>query len=60
VFWVLGGYISATGFLTVYLAATAFRARARGADVAVAVAGVASIGSMAVSVAGGSPTDGSI
>jgi hypothetical protein len=48
VFWVLGGYISATGFLTVYLAATAFRARARGADVAVAVAGVASIGSMAV------------
>ncbi len=48
VFWVLGGYISATGILAVYLAATAFRARARGAGVAVAVAGVASIGSMAV------------
>ncbi len=48
VFWVLGGYITATGILTVYLAATAFRARVRGAGVAVALAGVFSIGSMAV------------
>ena len=48
VFWVLGGYITATGILTVYLAATAFRARARGSGVAVGVAGVFSIGSMAV------------
>ena len=48
VFWVLGGYIVATGVLTVYLAATALRARARGAGVAVAVAGAVSIGSMAV------------
>ena len=44
----LGGYITATGVLTVYLAATAFRARARGAGVAAAAAGVVSIGSMAV------------
>lgn len=48
VFWVLGGYIMATGILTVYLAGTAFRARARGAGVAVAAAGVVSIGAMAV------------
>ena len=48
VFWVLGGYITATGLLTVYLAVTAFRARARGAGVVVAVVGVASIGLMAV------------
>ena len=48
VFWVLGSYITATGVLTVYLAATAFRARARGAGVAAAAAGVISIGSMAV------------
>ena len=48
VFWVLGGYITATGILVVYLAVTGFRARARGAGVVVAVAGVVSIGSMAV------------
>jgi hypothetical protein len=48
VFWVLGGYITATGVLTVYLAATAFRARVRGAGVAVGLAGAVSIGSMAV------------
>jgi phage shock protein PspC (stress-responsive transcriptional regulator) len=42
VFWVLGGYITATGILTVYLAATAFRTRDRGARAAVAVAGFAS------------------
>lgn len=48
VFWVLGGYIGATGILTVYLAATAMRHRARGAGAAVATAGVASVGSMAV------------
>jgi hypothetical protein len=48
VFWVLGGYITATGILTAYLAATAVRARARGVGIAVTLAGVASIGSMAV------------
>ena len=57
VFWVLGGYITATGILTLYLAATAFRARARGAGVAVALAGVVSIGSMAVWT-GPSPSSG--
>jgi hypothetical protein len=47
VFWVLGGYIAATGILTAYLAATAFRARARGAALTLTLAGIASIGSMA-------------
>lgn len=47
-FWVLGGYIAATGILTAYLAGTAFRVRARGATLTVAAAGIASIGSMAV------------
>lgn len=48
VFWVLGGYIAATGILTLYIAATSFRTRVRGAGVAVALGGVASIGSMAM------------
>lgn len=47
VFWVMGGYMFAVGLLTVYLAMTAFRARARGAAIVVAVAGVTSIGLMA-------------
>lgn len=47
VFWVLGGYIAATGILTVYLAMSPFRNRARGAGIAAALAGVASIGLMA-------------
>ena len=48
VFRVMGGYIFATGLLTIYLAATAFRARAGGAAGVVALAGLASIGLMAV------------
>ena len=48
VFWVLGGYMFATGLLTVYLAVTVFRARARGAVGVVALAGLASAGWMAV------------
>ena len=48
VFWVMGGYIFATGLLTVYLALTAFRSRARGAASVVAVSGLASIGLMVV------------
>ncbi|CAN5838215.1 hypothetical protein BH11GEM1_BH11GEM1_35400 [soil metagenome] len=48
VFWVLGGYIFATGVVTLYVALTTFRARARGAAVVVAVAGAASVGSMAL------------
>lgn len=47
VFWVLGGYITATGTLTVYLAMTSFRARARGANIVALLAGVTSIGLMA-------------
>ena len=48
VFWVLGGYMFATGLLTLYLAVTVFRARARGAVSVVALAGLASAGWMAV------------
>ena len=48
VFWVLGGYIAATGILTLYIATTLFRTRARGSAIAVALGGIASIGSMAV------------
>jgi len=47
VFWVLGGYIVATGILTIYLAVSPFRKRMRGAGIAAALAGVASIGLMA-------------
>ena len=48
VFWVMGGYIFTTGLLTVYVALTAFRSRARGAASVVAVSGLASIGLMVV------------
>jgi hypothetical protein len=48
VFAVLGGYITATGILTLYLARTSFRTRARGAGIVVAFAGAASIGLMAI------------
>ena len=48
VFWVLGGYMFATGLLTSYAAVTVFRARARGAAGVVALAGLASVGWMAV------------
>ena len=48
VFWVMGGYMFTTGLLTVYVALTAFRARAKGAAGIVALAGLASIGWMTV------------
>ena len=48
VFRVLGGYIFATGLLTIYLAATAFRARAGGVAGVLVLAGLTSIGLMAV------------
>jgi hypothetical protein len=48
VFWVLGGFIAATGILTGYVAVTAFRVRTRGAGALVALAGIASLGSMAL------------
>lgn len=48
VFWVMGGYMFATGLLTTYVAVTAIRARAPGAPLVTAVAGLSSIGWMAV------------
>lgn len=47
VFRVFGGYILATGVLTITLAATSFRAHHRGAALGAAIGGAASIGSMA-------------
>ncbi len=48
VFWVMGGYMFATGTLTCYLAVTGFRARSRGVALVVTLAGAASIGWMTV------------
>jgi uncharacterized membrane protein YfcA len=48
VFRVLGGYVSATGILTVALAATSYRSRRLSAAIVAASAGVFSIGSMTV------------
>jgi hypothetical protein len=46
VFRVMGGFVSATGILTIALAATLFRSHHRGTGVAAALAGFASIGLM--------------
>ena len=48
VFGVLGGYMFATGLLTVYVAATGFRTGRLGAMAVVSVSGLASIGWMAI------------
>lgn len=48
VFWVMGGYMLATGLLTLYVAITSFRARMRGAAGVVTLAGLISIGWMVV------------
>ena len=48
VFRVMGGYVLATGVLTVTLAATAFRAHQTGAAIGALIGGSASIGWMAV------------
>ena len=48
VFWVMGGYMFATGLLTLYVACTTFRARVRGSASIAALAGATSIGLMAV------------
>ncbi len=48
VFWVMGGYIFTTGFLTIFIALTSFRARLSGAFIVIALAGVTSIGLMTV------------
>jgi hypothetical protein len=47
VFRVMGGYVLATGVLTVTLAATAFRAHQMGAAIGALIGGAASIGWMA-------------
>jgi hypothetical protein len=46
VFWVLGGYIFATGVLTFYISRTTFRARTKGAFATVIITGITSIGFM--------------
>ncbi len=46
VFEVMGGYIFTSGLLTLYLATTSFRARARGAALVAALAGATSVGVM--------------
>ena len=48
VFQVMGGYVLATGVLTITLAATAYRAHHRGAGIGALIGGAASIGLMAV------------
>jgi hypothetical protein len=48
VFWVMGGYVLATGVLIVTLAATSFRAHHWSAAAGVLIGGAASIGWMAV------------
>jgi hypothetical protein len=48
VFWVMGGYMFATGLLTSYVALTTFRSRARGAVGVVMLAGLTSIGWMVI------------
>jgi hypothetical protein len=47
VFRVMGGYVLATGMLTVALASTSFRLRQRVAGLAALIAGASSIGTMA-------------
>ena len=48
VFSVFGGYMLATGLLTVYMAATSFRTRQPGATAVVCISGLASIGLMVI------------
>ncbi len=46
VFWVMGGYMFATGLLTLFVAMTSFRARVPGVVGVVVLAGLTSIGWM--------------
>jgi hypothetical protein len=46
VFEVMGGYVFTSGLLTLHLAMTSFRARARGAALVATLAGMTSIGVM--------------
>lgn len=48
VFWVMGGFMFATGFLTLHVALTTFRTHSRSARLVIAIAALSSIGWMAV------------
>jgi hypothetical protein len=48
VYWVLGGYIFTTGFLTLYIALTTFRVAVRRPVAIMVLAGLSSIGGMTV------------
>ena len=48
VFWVMGGFMFTGGLLTTYIAVTAFQQLARGARSVIALAGLTSIGWMAI------------
>jgi hypothetical protein len=48
VFRVMGGFVSASGILTIAVAATLFRSHHRGIGIATAIAGLASIGLMTI------------
>jgi len=48
VFWVLGASLFTSGLLTLYLALTSFRTRARGVSGVIALAGLTSVGWMSV------------
>ena len=48
VFWVLGGYILATGLLIIFISFTSFRQRLPGAFAIVGLEGISSIGLMTV------------
>ena len=48
VFWVTGGFMFANGLLTVYVALTIFRAHVTSARLVIAIAGLSSIGWMAI------------
>lgn len=48
VFWVMGGYMSITGLLTLHLAQTSFRRKERGAAALAALSGAGSMGWMAI------------
>ena len=48
VFWVMGGYMFASGLLTCYVALTSFRDRGHGAAGVAAISGLTSIGLMVI------------
>jgi hypothetical protein len=48
VFWVMGGFMISTGVLTMYIALTVFQSRAKGVMGILSVAGLISIGWMAI------------